>query len=155
MTMLFENQEITAGLYKETEINLDAGDYIEAEIDTSALTSWAHNVLLIVAPDVSMNGSADNPNMEVRYNPTEYFGALYNHANYSDCKITEVPQTLLTVRIDLNGVTINGNPLYPSSCAYPVNAQPALDAIRSLSKVQVGVKTGVNATWNYVKVVRV
>lgn len=132
-----------------TNINFDKGDYIEASIDLSTVSSTSTGVENILSIGESAGVWSQNGVYHTYYNPKtkefevnsiEIQGTGYN-TNRQTVTLTD---NNLLIKVDINGIYINGNLITTN------------DALTKFTKVEVGSAEGAvrsTATYNYIKVV--
>lgn len=165
-TVLYEDYSPNGESFVQTveDIDFAAGDYIKAEIDISTCVNSMENILSFGTSIASWNNTANihcynNSGNAIQVNAV-------NTTNYSTAKNISSPNGICVLLLNKNGVYVNGTLLTAERFN---NAQGAaedptgavytsvMNVIPTLSSIEIGSAEGAkrsNATYNYIKVVR-
>lgn len=148
---------------KDSSINFSAGDYIELEMNLSACTSSAENVISVGSNIDVWTGT----HYHCYYNRSTNKLQINAMANgkYSSCDYTPTTDTVV-IRVDKNGMTVNGALLQQTDFngtnasaggntgTYYTETIPLIAAMTTITVGSMEGNTRSNATYNYIKVVR-
>lgn len=166
-TVLYEDYSPNGESFIQTveDIDFAAGDYIEAEIDISTCANSMENILSFGTSIASWNNTANIHCYNNSSNAIQ-IGAV-NTTKYSTATNISSPNGICVIRLDKNGVYVNGTLLTaerfnkaqgaaedPTGAVYT----SVMEVIPTLSTIEIGSAEGKvrsNATYNYIKVLRV
>ena len=154
VTYLYENYSPAGESFIQTLDNIDwnAGDYIEAEIDVTNCTPTVFEPLLGVGRDIA---NWYGFNIHIPYNhSTKVLQVNYCNEIGQGRKNITLTDNVVSIKIASTGITVNGTEYL---CSTFSRGGTVMDKIMENDTVQIGSAEGANrshATYNYIRVVR-